>query len=148
MGNSRKQNQNNKILNNMKLKNSVGLLAVAAIGVICICGCESSEHEHAHHDSNSVVAKAKLSKAQAEQIAMTQVPGGKIKEGELEMENGILLWSFDVAMQGSKNITEVNINAVSGKIVAVDVETPEAQAKEAKEDPKGKKEKDDDDDKK
>lgn len=131
----------------MKLKNIVSLVAVAGIGVICISGCESAEGKH---HGNSVEAKAKLSKEQAEQIAMTQVPGGKIKEGELEMENGVLLWSFDVAMQGSKNITEVNINAVTGKIVAVDVETPEAQAKEAKADAmekQGKKEKDDDDDK-
>jgi len=137
----------------MKLKNIVSLLTVAGIGAICLCGCESVEHEQeqAHgegHKRDTVLAKAKLSKDEAEQIAMTKVPGGKIKEGELEMEGGVLIWSFDVATEGSKNITEVNINAVTGKIVAVDVETPEDQAKEAKEDArKGKKEKDDDDDK-
>ncbi len=129
----------------MKLKNLATLLAVAGTGVICICGCESAEHHH-HHDS--VEAKAKLSKEQAEKIAMTKVPGGKIKEGELEMEGGVLLWSFDVATEGSKNITEVNINAVTGKVVSVDVETPEAQAKEAKAEANEKQgKKDDDDDK-
>lgn len=127
----------------MKLKNIVSLTAIAAIGVLCICGCKSMGG-----GGNSVVAKAKLSKSEAEQIALTKVPGGKITEGGLEMENGVLLWSFDVAMAGSKNITEININAVTGKIIAVDVETPADQAKEAKADvaeKKGKKEKDDDD---
>jgi hypothetical protein len=100
---------------------------------------------------DSVVAKAKLTKAEAEKIALEKVPGGKIKEGELEMEGGVLLWSFDVATPGSKNITEVNINAVTGKVIAVDVESPSAEAKEAteeakeKKEGKGEKEKDDDD---
>ena len=126
----------------MKLKNIVSLTAIAGIGVLCICGCKSMG------GGNSVVAKAKLSKSEAQEIALAKVPGGKIKEGELEMENGVLQWSFDVAMEGSKNITEVNINAVTGKVIAVDVETPADQAKEAKADvaeKKGKKEKDDDD---
>jgi hypothetical protein len=126
----------------MKLKNIVSLSAVAGISALCICGCATMG------GGNSVVANAKLSKSEAEQIAMGKVPGGKIKEGELEMEKGILIWSFDVASEGSKNITEVNINAVTGAIVAVDVETPEDQAKEAQADArekKGKKEKDDDD---
>lgn len=130
----------------MKLKSIVTLLAIAGTGIICIAGCESTEHHH--HDKNTVEAKAKLSQEQAQQIALTQVPGGTVKEGELEMENGVLQWSFDMAMQGTKNITEVNINAVTGKVIGVDVETPGAEAKEAKEEAKEKKgKKDDDDDK-
>jgi hypothetical protein len=125
------------------LKNIVGVV-VTGLSIFGICGCESMEH-----GKNTVAAKAKLSKEDAVQIAMTKVPGGTVKEGELEMENGILIWSFDVATPNSKNITEVNINAVTGKIVAVDVETPEDQAKEAKADAREKKgekaEKDDDD---
>lgn len=125
----------------MKLKNIVTLFAIVGAGVLCICGCASMGHH------NSIEAKAKLSKEEAQQIALSKVPGGTIKEGELEMENGVLQWSFDVAMQGSQNITEVNINAVTGKVIGVDVETPGAEAKEAKAEAlakKGKPEKDDD----
>jgi hypothetical protein len=50
----------------------------------------------------------------------------------------VLIWSFDIATPGSKNITEVAVNAVTGKIVAVDIETPEDQAKEKAEDAKKK----------
>ncbi len=127
----------------MKLKQILGSSVVAAM---LVAGLSAA------HAEDSVVAKAKLSKADAEKIALEKVPGGTIKEGELEMEGGVLLWSFDVATPGTKNITEVNINAVTGKVIAVDVESPSAEAKEAKDEAKEKKgekkEKDDDDDKK
>jgi hypothetical protein len=126
----------------MKLKQIIGSSVVAAL---LAAGLATA------HAEDSVVAKAKLSKSDAEKIALEKVPGGTIKEGELEMEGGVLLWSFDVAKPGTKDITEVNINAVTGKVIAVDVESPSAEAKEAKEEAKekkegkGEKEKDNDD---
>ncbi|MDB6058979.1 MAG: hypothetical protein JWO95_2823, partial [Verrucomicrobiales bacterium] len=66
----------------MKIKIAVCTLAAAAlIG----SGCES----HKHH--------AKISKEQASEIAGQQVPGGSVKEGELEKEGGRWIWSFDIA---------------------------------------------------
>jgi hypothetical protein len=117
----------------MKLKRII--CSCIIIGALMGASCGGALAE------DSVVAKAKLTKAEAEKIALEKVPGGKVKEGELEMEGGVLLWSFDIAVEGSKNITEVNINAVTGKVVAVDVETPADQAKEAKEDEKEKEKK-------
>jgi ABC-type uncharacterized transport system YnjBCD substrate-binding protein len=81
-------------------------------------------------EENSVVAKAKLTKEQASKIALKKCANGKINEGELEVENGVLIWSFDIAQPDSKNVVEVQVNAVTGAIVDVDVETPTAQAKE------------------
>ena len=103
-------------------------------------------------DHKKLEAEAKITKAEAEKIALEKVPGGKIKEGEIEEENGKLIWSFDIKTKGSKNVTEVNIDANTGEVIAVDVETPKDEKKEAKEEKeekkhkKGKKEKDDDDD--
>jgi Peptidase propeptide and YPEB domain len=101
-------------------------------------------------DDAKLLAKAKVTKEEAQKTALEKVPGGTIKEGELEEENGKLIWSFDVAKEGTKNITEVNIDAMTGAVIAVDVETPKDEAKEAKEEAKEKKgkkaEKDDDDD--
>ena len=59
------------------------------------------------------------------------MPGGKITEGELEKENGKLVWSFDIATTGSKDITEIQVDAITGQIVSRETETPEQQAKEA-----------------
>ena len=95
-------------------------------------------------------AQAKVTEAQARTLALTKAPGGKVESSELEEENGHLIWSFDISTPGTKNITEVQVDAKEGKIVAVDIETPKDQAKEAAEDKKAakksKKSKDDDDD--
>lgn len=74
--------------------------------------------------------KAKIEQAVAEKIALARVPGGEIKESELETEHGRLVWSFDIAQKTSPNITEVQVDANTGEVVAVEVETPNHEAKE------------------
>jgi len=77
-------------------------------------------------------AKAKIPKTEAEKIALSKVKDGKIVEAEIEKEHGKLIWSFDIATPGTKDITEVQVNAKTGKVVSVETETPVAQAKEKK----------------
>jgi uncharacterized membrane protein YkoI len=89
-------------------------------------------------------AKAKVSRADAEKIALAQVPNGTIKEGEIEKEKGKLIWSFDIATPDTKDITEVNVDAMTGKIVAIDKESAKDEENEKKGE-KHEKEKDDDD---
>jgi len=86
-------------------------------------------------------AKAKITKAEATKIALAKVPNGKIVDSELEEENGKLVWSFDIATPGTKNITEVQVNAVTGEIISVEIETPADQEKEKKDKENEKKEK-------
>ena len=81
-------------------------------------------------------AKAKITKAAAQETALAKVPQGTVKESELEEEDGKLIWSFDIATPGSKDITEVAVDAITGKIISVENETPEQQAKEKAEDEK------------
>jgi hypothetical protein len=50
------------------------------------------------------------------------------------MEKGKLIWSFGFTTPDSKNITEVNVDAITGDVVNVEQETPQAEAKEAAED--------------
>ncbi|MEO6785276.1 MAG: PepSY domain-containing protein [Chthoniobacteraceae bacterium] len=76
-------------------------------------------------------AQAKITQEDAAKTALTKVANGKIKSAELEKEHGKLVWSFDISMPKSKNITEVQVDAKTGKIVSTQVETPEDQAKEA-----------------
>ena len=78
-------------------------------------------------------AQAKVTKADAEKIALEKVPGGTIKQGELEKEKGKLIWSFDITMPGTKDLKEVQVDAISGAIVSVETETPAAEKKEKKE---------------
>ena len=80
--------------------------------------------------------EAKLTRNEAEHIALAKVPKGKVTAGELEREHGILIWSFDIAKPGTHDIDEVQVDAKSGKIVSVKTETAQDQAKEAAADKK------------
>lgn len=111
----------------MKIINSLCI----TLAFTLLAGCESEKGER--HES-----QAKISKADAERIALAQAPNGSIKESELEREKGKLIWSFDIATPGSKDITEVNVDAVSGQVIGVEKESPKTEAKEKE------KEKDDD----
>ena len=112
----------------------VGLLALGLTA-----GCETHKH-HKHLESEATV-----SKAQAQETALSKVPGGTIKEGELEKEKGHLIWSFDISQPGTTDIKEVQVDAKTGQILSVETETAKDEAKEAKKEKK--KEKDEDDEK-
>ncbi len=83
-----------------------------------------------------LMKEAKITRAEAAKTALAQVPQGTIKSEELEREDGKLVWSFDIAKSDTKDITEVQVDAKTGKIVATEVETPAKQAKEAAADKK------------
>ena len=108
-----------------------------------IAGCATEKEENENHAN--LQAEAKISKADAEHTALSRVPGGTVKEGELEREKGKLIWSFDIAQPGTKDIKEVAVDAITGEVVSVDTETAADEAKEKAAEAKGKKEKDDDD---
>ena len=84
-------------------------------------------------------AEAKVTEVEARKTALAKVPEGSIKSAELEKERGKLIWSFDVAMPRSRDITEVQVDARTGKTVTTQIETPTDQAKEATADQKIKK---------
>jgi len=109
------------------MKNKVIISGVLAAAIVALgaAGCASEKQEQAE-----LQAQAKISKAQAQQTALAKAPGGTVKEGELEKEKGKLIWSFDITIPDSKDITEVNVDAITGDVVSVEKETPEQQAKE------------------
>ncbi len=82
---------------------------------------------------------AKVPEAEARKTALAEAPGGTITSAELEREHGKLIWSFDIAMPKSGNITEVQVDANAGTVVSTVIETPADQAKEAAADRKVKK---------
>jgi hypothetical protein len=119
----------------MKLKNIVFSILAAGLFV----GCASERHEH--NKQAKLEAEAKISKADAQATALAQVPNGVVKDSELEKEDGKLIWSFDIATPGSKDITEVAVDAITGKVLSAEKETPEQQTKEKEEDAKKEKNK-------
>src|SRR6266853_520623 len=97
----------------MKMQTAGWLILVASLFI----GCASDKPAQ-------LEAEAKVTKAEAEKIALAQAPNGTIKEGELEKEKGRLIWSFDIARPDSKDITEVQVDARNGQVVAVEKKTP------------------------
>ena len=67
-------------------------------------------------------AMARLTQGDAEQVAAPKVPGGTLHEAELEEEDGKVVWSLEYTMPGTNMVTEVEVDAVSGEILAVEQE--------------------------
>lgn len=86
---------------------------------------------------DALLARAKISRADATRTALAQVPNGTIQGAELEDEHQKLVWSFDIAEPDSRDITEIQVDAVTGDIASKQVETPTDQAKEAAADKAG-----------
>lgn len=120
---------------NMKSTTTVGSVLAVALIASALVGCATEKEKQ-----TKLEAQAKINKADAQKIALAKVPGGKLTEGEIEKEKGKLIWSFDIATEGSKDITEVQVNALNGDVVSIEKESPTDEAKE-----KGQKEKTDKD---
>ena len=106
----------------MKIKNIITMTAVAGF-------CFSTAI--AKDDQDALKAKAKISQEAATATALAAVPNGKIKSSEIENEDKKLVWSFDIETPRSKNITEIMVDANTGKVVSNKVETPKDQKAEA-----------------
>jgi uncharacterized membrane protein YkoI len=86
-----------------------------------LAGCKSE-------NESQLQAQAKISKADAQAIALAKVPNGTVKDSELEREHGQLIWSFDFTTPDSKDITEVNVDAMTGAVVNLEHEKAEKEA--------------------
>jgi uncharacterized membrane protein YkoI len=116
------------------------LLITTVVAAFTLAGLTTSKLLAAPKETEAQLqAQAKITKATAEKTALAKVPNGTIKSGELEKEHGKLVWSFDISTPHSKNITEVQVDAKTGKIAVVEIETPKDQAKEKAADQKEKK---------
>jgi uncharacterized membrane protein YkoI len=111
----------------MKIKYLIGITLTA----VALAGCETEGHNKEAKQAKWMT-EAKVSQADAQATALAQAPNGTVKESELEKEHGKLIWSFDIATPGASDITEVNVDAMTGKVVSVEKEKAEDEAKEAK----------------
>ena len=87
----------------------------------------------AQESETELLKQAHVTKHQAKKIALARVKRGAIKCVELEKENGVLIWSVDIAQPSKKDLTDVWVDATTGKITAIEVETPFTEKKEVAE---------------
>jgi uncharacterized membrane protein YkoI len=110
----------------MSTKKTVMLGLVLCFGTFAITQANPTEAE--------LINQAKIKRSEAQKIALGRAPQGTIKSAEIEKERGKLVWSFDISTRGTRDITEVLVDANTGAIVSIARETPKQQAAEAKAD--------------
>jgi len=81
--------------------------------------------------------QAKITKQRAQEVALKRAPGN-VESAELEKEHGKLVYSFDIR-NAKGTIDEVQVSAITGKIVRVEHENKTQEAAEKRKDAKEKK---------
>jgi uncharacterized membrane protein YkoI len=82
-----------------------------------------------HHPTG---LQGRVTEAEARRAALATVANGTIKSAELEKENGILIWSFDIRTPKTRAVTEVHVDARTGKVISKSLERPAQEAAEKK----------------
>lgn len=102
------------------------------LSLLGLAGALTLTHAFAAQPSQKQLqVQAKVSQEQAERTALARVPNGKVHSAELEREHGKLVWSFDISQDGVSDVTEIQVDARTGKIVSQKKERAAQEASEA-----------------
>ena len=115
--------------------------ALLAIGAVRNVSAQATKApaKKAEESQAALRKEAKIVEADARKTALAAVPGGKVQSHELERENGKLIYSYDIKVAGKSGIEEVNVDAMTGSIVAHEHEDAKKEAAEKKAEAKEKK---------
>lgn len=74
----------------------------------------------------------KVTQAEAQKTAVAKIKASsiKIESGELEVEVGCLVYSFDIAVPGKPGIEEIMVDAGTGRVLSHKHETTKQEAAE------------------
>jgi hypothetical protein len=110
----------------------ISILAPAA-AILTVAPVMHAQAQYKRDIPDSLAAKAKIRESAAATAALKRFPKGTIQSVELEREDGHLKYSYDIATTGKSGIDEVDVDALTGNVIAVEHETPEQMKKEAAE---------------
>ena len=89
---------------------------------------------HASKDApaSALPGLAKISHADAQKAALARINASskQVTDGELEIEQGCLVYSFDIRTSGKTRIEEIWVDAGTGKILSHKHEGPKQEAAE------------------
>lgn len=92
---------------------------------------EAAEDARASADVPAdLLAKALIDEETARRTALESVENGTVDHRELEEENGLLIWSFDIRVPGKEGVQEVHVNALDGRIIKSEHESEATEAAE------------------
>lgn len=110
-------------------------LATAAFAAALALGTASAgaAQRSAHHETAAELQRqARIPEAQARRTALRVVRNGRVRSHELEREHGRIIYSYDIAVPGRSGIEEVTVDAITGRIVTHEHESPAAERREAR----------------
>ena len=118
----------------MRITRFIPLAALALTATVA--GAQGPKHHKKVETQAALQQEAKMTMADARAMALKEVPGATIQAGEIEREGGKLIYSFDMKVPGKSGIDEVNIDAMTSKLVAHQHETPKDERAESRADAK------------
>jgi uncharacterized membrane protein YkoI len=95
----------------------LALLLACAIATRTLAAQHPATPPYKRDVPGKLLPQAKISEDSAR--ALARVPGSTVKALELEREHRHLIWSFDLTVAGKPGIEEVNVDALTGKVVSV-----------------------------
>jgi len=109
------------------MRSGTVVAAATLLTVLAACGGGNGEIKA----PPELAARAKVSGETARATAVARVPGGKVVSGELEEEGGMLVYSFDIKVEGQSGVEEILVDALTGELVAEEHESAAQEAVEA-----------------
>lgn len=119
-----------------KLMRTTALIPLALLLAASVAGAQGTVHSRKAESQADLQKEAKMTMVDARAMALREVPNSKVQAGEIEREGGKLIYSFDMKVTNKSGIDEVNIDAMTGKLVSKQHETPKDEKAEAKADKK------------
>ncbi|MEO7039803.1 MAG: PepSY domain-containing protein [Gemmatimonadaceae bacterium] len=111
------------------------IIATLTVAIACtVVGAQSAAAQAPQYTRDvpdSLAKAAKVTEAAATATAQKRLAKGTIQAMELERENGHLMYSYDFKVPGKSGIDEVNVDAMTGKVLHVGHEGPVQEKKEA-----------------
>ena len=110
--------------------------AIIVSGSLLMARPVIAQKESEQEQEAKLARQAKITKEQAQETALKRAPGN-VESAELEREHGKLVYSFDI--RNSKGtIDEVQVSAITGRVVRVEHETRKQEAAEKRKERKEK----------
>ncbi len=120
-------------------KNFVLAVFISALltgGSLAMARSARSQEQGEAANEAKLARQAKITKERAQEIALKRAPG-TVESSELEREHGKLVYSFDIR-NAKGTIDEVQVSAITGKIVRVEHETKKQEEAEKRKEKKEK----------
>lgn len=115
----------------MKSRIPLTVIAVVVLAGGTALGAPAPKTRQENNESQEqqrLARQARITKERAQEIATQRAPGN-VESAELEREHGKVVYSFDI--RNSKGtITEVQVSAITGKIVRIEHENKKQEAAE------------------